>query len=138
MTFSLPSTSCFRTLPYETFTSSLGRKTAPKSEPHLQRDHFSSFNQANHSFEALLLLPTSFLKRPLFTLAIWPIGVFHLPSDAAPEIFSKLNLSFIRRIKYAEAHVSVKLNGEQEDLVLILGLRWKDTLHVMLYHSNDL
>ena len=51
----------------------------------------------------------------------------------APDIFFKLNLSFIRRIKYAEAHVSVKRNGERWDLVLILGLRWKDTLFMLCY-----
>ena len=81
----------------------------------MQRDHFSSFNQAKHSFKALLLLPTSFLKLPL------------------PEIFSKLNLSFIRRIEYVEGHVSVKRSGEQGGLALILALRWKDTLFMLCY-----
>ena len=59
--------------------------------------------------------------------------MFHLPTDAAPEIFSKLNLSFIRRIEYAEAHVSVKRTGERGGLALILALRWKDTLFMLCY-----
>ena len=59
--------------------------------------------------------------------------MFHLPTDAAPEIFSKLNLLFIRRIEYAEAHVSVKRSGERGGLALILALRWKDTLFILCY-----
>ena len=40
---------------------------APKSVPHVQHDHFSSFNQWNHWFVALsLTLPSSDLKLPNF------------------------------------------------------------------------
>ena len=54
----------------ENFTPSFGRlceKIALKSVQHVQLDYFSSFNQSNHWFVALLLFPSpvSFLKLPI-------------------------------------------------------------------------
>ena len=66
--FTAASSRCRQNLKYEHFMSSFGslrQKIAPKSVPHVQHDHFSSFNQWNHWFVALLLtLPSSNLKLP--------------------------------------------------------------------------
>ena len=62
-----------------------------------------------------------------------PYGCFTFPVTRHQRFFSKLNLSFIRRIEYAEAHVSVKRSGERGGLALILALRWKDTLFMLCY-----
>ena len=46
--FTAASSRCRQNLKYENFTSSFGRlrqNIAPKSVPHVQHDHFSSFNQ---------------------------------------------------------------------------------------------
>ena len=46
--FTAASSRCRHNLKYENFTSSFGRlrqNIAPKSVPHVQHDHFSSFNQ---------------------------------------------------------------------------------------------
>ena len=37
-------------------------------------------------------------------LVQYQILLFHFPTDMAPTILYKLNLSFLRKIKYAEAH----------------------------------
>ena len=69
--FTAASYRCRQNLKYENFTSSFGRlrqNIAPKSVPHVQHDHFSSFNQWNHWFVALsLTLPSSNLKLPNIT-----------------------------------------------------------------------
>ena len=49
--FTAASSCCLQNLIYENFTWSFGRlrqNIAPKSEPHVQHDYFSSFNQSNH------------------------------------------------------------------------------------------
>ena len=49
--FTAASSRCRQNLKYENFPSSFGRlrqNTAPKIEPHVQHDYFSSFNQSNH------------------------------------------------------------------------------------------
>ena len=56
--FTATSSRCRQNLKYENFTLSFGRlrqNSAPKSVPHVQHDYFSSFNQSNHWFVALLL-----------------------------------------------------------------------------------
>ena len=58
-----PRSSFRQDLKYENFMSSLGRlrqNNVLKSGPHVQHDYFSSFNQSNHWFVALLLPMTSF------------------------------------------------------------------------------
>ena len=66
--FTATSSRCRQNLKYENFTSSFGslrQNIAPESVPHVQHDHFSSFNQWNHWFEALSLrFPSSNLKLP--------------------------------------------------------------------------
>ena len=67
--FTAASSRCRQNLKYENFTSSFGslrQNIAPKSVPHVQHDHFSSFNQWNHWFVALsLTLPSSNFKLPI-------------------------------------------------------------------------
>ena len=49
--FTAAGSRCRQNLKYENFTSSFGRlrqNIARKSVPHVQHDHFSSFNQLNH------------------------------------------------------------------------------------------
>ena len=71
--FTAASSRCRHSLKYENFTSSFGRlhqNIAPTSVPHVQHDHFSSFNQWNHWFVALsLTLPSSNLKLPNVCIA---------------------------------------------------------------------
>ena len=70
--FTAASSRCRQNLKYENFTSSFGRlrqNIAPKRVPHVQHDHFSSFNQWNHWFVALsLTMPSSNLKLPIIML----------------------------------------------------------------------
>jgi len=67
--FTAASSRCRQNLKYENFTSSFGRlrqNIAPNIVPHVQHDYFSSFNQSNHWFVAVLLtLPSSNLKLPI-------------------------------------------------------------------------
>ena len=74
--FTAASSRCRQNLKYENFTSSFGRlrqNIAPKSVPHVQHDHFSSFNQWNHWFVALsLTLPSSNLKLPIIAIQTFP------------------------------------------------------------------
>ena len=66
--FTAASSRCCQNLKCENFTSSFGRlrqNIAPNIVPHVQHDYFSSFNQANHWFVAVLLtLPSPNLKLP--------------------------------------------------------------------------
>ena len=66
--FTAASSRCRQNVKYENFPLSFSRlrqNIAPKSVPHVQHDYFSSSNQSNHCFVALLLtLPSSDLKLP--------------------------------------------------------------------------
>ena len=64
--FTAASSRCRQNVKYENFTSLFGRLRQNIAPNIVQHDYFSSFNQSNHWFVALLLtLPSSDLKLPM-------------------------------------------------------------------------